>query len=178
MKKLSKYMSLLLRHKPEQGNLILDPRGFVHIDDLLAALNKHPHHPIVRSDLEELTKPSNDPNVKTRFEIEGDYIRAGHGHSVPISGYEEIIPTADLYHATPAENVSIILTTGLKSMNRDKVHLSYDKEITVEAARRRSKSIVLIKIERAAGIRFYKSADKRIILSDDIPPEYLSQEIV
>lgn len=177
-KKRSKYMSLLLRHKPERGNLSLDSRGFVRIKDLLSALNSNLKFSTSRSDLEALAVPSEDPNQKTRFEIEGDYIRAGHGHSVPISSYEEIIPTEDLYHATPRRNVGIILATGLKSMNRDKVHLSYDREITLEAARRRSPNAALLIVScasaREIGVKFYKSADERIVLSDDLPSACLT----
>lgn len=177
-KKRSKYMSMLLRHKPEQGNLTLDSMGFVRIDDLLSALNKNLKFPTSRSDLENLVIPSEDPNQKTRFEIEGSYIRAGHGHSVPISDYEEIVPFEDPYHATPYRNVGIILAMGLKSMNRDKVHLSYDRDITVEAARRRSKNVALIRVSykeaKSSGVKFYKSADERIVLSDDLPASCLS----
>jgi len=177
-KKLSKHISFLLRHKPEQGNLTLDSRGFVHVKDLLTALNTNLKFPTTKSDLEELIIPSEDPSMKTRFIIEGNYIRAGHGHSVLIADYEEIIPTENPYHATPYKNVGVILATGLKAMNRDKVHLSYDKAITFEAAKRRSGNVALLMISctkaHEVGVKFYSSADDRIVLSDDLPPSCLS----
>jgi putative RNA 2'-phosphotransferase len=132
---------------------------------------------VTKDDVEELTKPSDNPDVKTRFELEGEYIRAGHGHSISIEGYEEVLPDKPLFHATPDKAWEPINTSGLRAMNRQKVHLSYNRAITIEAARRRNKNVVLIQVDVthaiARGVIFYKSADERIILSDNIPPECL-----
>lgn len=40
LKRVSKQMALLLRHAPESAGLVLDPEGFVHIDDLVDALRR------------------------------------------------------------------------------------------------------------------------------------------
>jgi putative RNA 2'-phosphotransferase len=177
-KRGSKFISLLLRHKP--GDLVLDSRGCCKLDDLLRTVNDRMKFRVTKEDVIELTLPSEDPNVKTRFELEGEFIRAGHGHSISIEGYEELEPTAPLYHASTAKNFSLIKQNGLLSMNRHKVHLAYDKAITREAAKRRSKMIVLIGVNLAAakeqGVKFYRSADERIILSDDIPANCLRFE--
>jgi putative RNA 2'-phosphotransferase len=174
-KKVSKFISLVLRHKP--GDLELDSRGCCLLDDLLELVNDKMKFEVTRDNIIELTRPFEDSNVKTRFELEGEFIRAGHGHSIPIEGYEEVMPDKPLYHATPRQAVELIKKSGLRAMNRQKVHLSYDKDITVEAARRRSKDVVLIEIvtshARFNGVKFYKSADSRIILSDNVPFECL-----
>jgi len=174
-KKLSKYMSLLLRHKP--GDLELDSRGCCKLDDLLKKLNAKMKFSVSKQDVISLTRPSKDPKVKTRFELEGGYIRAGHGHSIEVEGYTEILPDKPIYHATTEEALKDIKKSGLCAMNRQKVHLSYDKDITIEAARRRSRHVVLIEVAishaRYKGVKFYKSADDRIVLSDDIPFECL-----
>ena len=176
-KRLSKFMSLVLRHQPEVAGLKLDTRGFCSIDSMLKAAKNHLRQDVTREDLEELSTPSDDPQEKTRFEIEGDYIRAGHGHSIPITGYPSCLPDKPLYHASPRTVYKDIQTSGLKSMSRQKVHLSYDKAITLEAARRRSRDVILIEIKvseaLAAGIGFYTSADPRIILSDEILAQFL-----
>lgn len=177
-KKLSKFMSLVLRHK--LGSLKLDSRGCCKIDDLINVVNRRTRLNVTRADVIKLTIPSEDPNIKTRFELEGNFIRAGHGHSIKIEGYEKLIPSQPLYHATTESVIDSIMRSGLCAMNRQKVHLSYDKAITIEAAKRRSRNIVLIRIKSeeavSGGVSFYKSADERIVLSDDIPPEYLEVE--
>jgi RNA:NAD 2'-phosphotransferase (TPT1/KptA family) len=57
------------------------------------------------------------------------------------------------------------------------VHPSYDRDITVEAARRKSRDVVLLEIvvekARALGVGFYRSADARIVLADALPAEAL-----
>ena len=42
-----------------------------------------------------------DKEQKRRFEVEGEFMRAGHGHSIPVEGYRPVTPTGPLYHATP-----------------------------------------------------------------------------
>lgn len=176
-KKMSKFMTMLLRHKPEVAGLKLDSRGCVKCTVMLSVLNGRGFS-VTMEDLKELSKPSEDPNKKTRFEIEGAYIRAGHGHSIEISDYTVVNPDRNLYHATPRKNVNIILGSGLRAMNRHKVHLAYDKDITTEAAKRRNQDVIIFEVDVEAaqkkGIQFYKSADERIILSDDIPAEFLT----
>jgi len=172
-KRLSKYLSLVLRHSPAAGPVTLDERGFCAIDALLAAAQRAMPFPVERADLQALAEQPLDPAEKRRFEIEGDYIRAGHGHSVPIAGYRPVTPTTRLFHATPTAAVAAIKQTGLKAMRRERVHLSTDRAITVEAARRRSRDVTVIEVDvaaaMAAGVGFYESADERIVLCDDVP---------
>ena len=180
-RRLSKFMSYVLRHKPEEAGLQLDARGFCDINKLLKAATKQFHSPVTREDVEALCVPSEDPNEKTRFELEGDFVRAGHGHSIQVSGYRVCDSDQLLYHATPRTSIDAIRSGGLRAMSRQKVHLSYDQKITVEAARRRSRDVVLVEVDvaaaRKAGIVFYESADPRIILSDDIPPSFLNFDL-
>jgi putative RNA 2'-phosphotransferase len=176
-KRLSKYMSKVLRHEPEKAGLTLDERGFCPIEDLLRAASQALRREILREDLLELTRPQEDPAQKLRFEAEGDFVRAGHGHSIPVAGYRETAPRGNLFHATTRGALDSIREGGLKAMNRQKVHLAYDRGITLEAARRKNRDVVCIEIDaaraRERGVKFYESADPRIVLSDDIPPDCL-----
>ena len=176
-KRLSKFMSLVLRHKPQVGPITLDERGFCSITELTEAATRRLPFSVSAEDVIALTAPPEKPNEKRRFEREGDFIRAGHGHSISIAGYRQCEPKPPLYHATPTHAVESIRARGLKAMNRERVHLSSDKAITVEAARRQSKDVTLVEvmIEAAlqAGVSFFESADERIILSTDIPPHCL-----
>ena len=180
--KLSKHIAYLLRHSPEAGNLHLDDMGACNIDDLLKATQQAMNFKVTKKNIERLARPPKDPTQKQRYIIEGDYIRAGHGHSegVKVSGYKEITPIDVLYHGTPSYIVDKIVENSLSRMTRDKVHLSHDQDITLEAARRRSRKVTLlrVKVQEAMenGIKFYEAADSRVVLSDDIPPQYLEKQ--
>ena len=177
--KLSKFIAYLLRHSPETGNLKLDEMGSCKIDDLLKVVQQNMNFKVTKKNIERLARPPKDPTQKQRYIIEGEFIRAGHGHSIEISGYEQIFPTDDLYHGTPSYIIEKIIEGSLNRMTRDKVHLSYDEDITLEAARRRSRKVTLLRVDvetaTRAGIKFYKSADPRIVLSDDVPPQFLEK---
>jgi putative RNA 2'-phosphotransferase len=176
-RKLSKLMSLVLRHRPEALGLTLDERGFCAVDALVRAASEALGREVTRAEVEALAGPPASPEQKVRFELEGDFVRAGHGHSIPIAGYRAASPRPPLYHATVRAALPSIRAEGLRAMARQKVHLSTDRSITLEAARRRSRDTVLIEVDleaaRRAGVGFYESADPRIVLSDDLPPEVL-----
>jgi putative RNA 2'-phosphotransferase len=176
-RRLSKFMSFVLRHDPASAGLTLDARGCCPIDDLARAAARQLRVAVTRADVDALCAPSDDPEQKTRFELEGDFVRAGHGHSVPITGYRPCVPDRPLFHATTRAALDAIRETGLRAMSRQKVHLSYDRAITLEAARRRSRDVEVVEVDvaaaRAAGVGFYESADPRIVLSDDVPARCL-----
>src|SRR5690348_15275242 len=95
----SKFLSLILRHEPERVGLKLDQAGWVGIDELLAAVNRHG----VALTLEQL-KHVVATNDKKRFAFsdDGKRIRASHGHSVEVElQYEPQVPPEFLYHGTP-----------------------------------------------------------------------------
>jgi putative RNA 2'-phosphotransferase len=176
-RRLSKWLSYVLRHHPEEAGLELDPRGCAPIGAITLAATSALGMTVTAYDLELLSQPAFGEQ-KQRFEIEGEYIRAGHGHSIPIAEYHPVIPKAPLYHGAPRAVLDDILQAGLQPMSRDKVHLSYDRAITLEAARRKSTDVALLEIDvekaRAAGVGFYRSADARIVLADPIPPGALT----
>jgi putative RNA 2'-phosphotransferase len=168
-RRISKYLSFVLRHDPASAGLALDERGAAAIEAVVAAATGALGFTITRFDLEVVA----EEGAKRRFEIEGDFIRAGHGHSFPITGYERVVPARPLFHGAPASVVPDILAKGLLPMTRDKVHLAYDRGITIEAARRKAKEVSLVEVvvDRAIalGVGFYRSADPRIVLSDAVP---------
>jgi putative RNA 2'-phosphotransferase len=176
-RRLSRFMSLVLRHRPETAGLTLDERGFCAVDALVGAASRALGLQVSRADVEVLAGPPASAAEKVRFELEGDFVRAGHGHSIPIAGYRPAAPRAPLYHATVRAALPGIRAGGLRAMARQKVHLSTDRQITLEAARRRGRDTVLIEVDLevalALGVGFYESADPRIVLGDDIPPRAL-----
>ena len=167
--KVSKYMSYLLRHNPE--NLKMDKHGFVDLDELLEKLNE-------RFQIDkEFTLEIVEKSDRKRFEIVENKIRALYGHTIPVKlKLEEDKVTKVFYHGTTPNAASEILRGGLKPMRRRWVHLSPTVEIATEVGLRRTKSPVILKINAEAarknGLRFYKATDK-VYLCDAILPEYI-----
>ncbi|MER5930248.1 RNA 2'-phosphotransferase [Streptomyces sp. NPDC002054] len=170
--KVSKYVSKHLRHQPERIGLVLDPQGWVEIDDLLRAARNH-RFPFTRAELDHVVA-SND---KQRFAVEGTRIRANQGHTV--SGVDLDLPEAEppafLYHGTVAAALDAIRAEGLRPMRRHHVHLSPDRETATRVGARRGRPVVLsvdAAAMRAAGHVFRISANG-VWLVDAVPPQFL-----
>lgn len=168
---LSKFMSFVLRHKPENFGLRLDPFGFVDIGDLLSVLQNR-YGKVDLSDIERVVK--NCP--KRRFEIKGEKIRARYGHSLPVQlDIEPSEPQEYLYHGTSPAMTNTILGEGLKPMKRRYVHLSKSKEEAFQVGRRKSKSPVVFTIKAKEafqkGIQFYDMGVT--VLAEFVPSEFM-----
>lgn len=171
----SKFLSLVLRHRPETIGLVLDDGGWVSIDDLRAAMAQH-GHPISRDELGTVVAE----NDKQRFVIDSttDRIRANQGHSVDVDlGLPDSVPPDVLYHGTPLRNVTSILAEGLTKQARHAVHLSPDVPTAQRVGARRGAAVVLC-VNAAAmhadGHRFSVSANG-VWLTDSVPPQYLER---
>lgn len=173
--KLSKEISYALRHKPEEYNLSLDEEGYVFINDLLNSINSKKHYSktITIDDIYEVIRISD----KKRLDINNDMIRALYGHSVEtVIQKEEAIPPDVLYHGTTHKAIELIMNEGLKSMNRQYVHLSTDIETAKLVGSRRDNNPIVIKIDAKKayenGLNFYYGNDN-VWLSNELPPKYL-----
>ncbi|MEM8803854.1 MAG: RNA 2'-phosphotransferase, partial [Pseudomonadota bacterium] len=141
MKRTSKFLSLVLRHKPETIGLTLDPEGWVAVDVLLPALATAGHQ-ISRLELETLVAE----NDKKRFTLsdDGAWIRAAQGHSVQLQNWMvPVTPPETLFHGTATKSVASILESGLEPRNRLHVHLSADVETAVRVGQRHGRPVVL-----------------------------------
>ena len=88
--KISKFLSLVLRHKPETIGIQLDENGWVNTDELIAKMNAQGKK-INRDVLSFVV----ETNSKKRFAFNDDQskIRASQGHSLNINlGYQPVIP--------------------------------------------------------------------------------------
>ena len=54
----SKFISLILRHKPEVAGVTLDEHGWARVDDLIAGVSRT--HPLDRATLEEIVRIRTD----------------------------------------------------------------------------------------------------------------------
>ena len=171
--RVSKYMSYLLRHNPE--NLKMDSEGFVGLDELLAKLKEK--FPVNKQLILEIVERSE----RKRFEIRNGKIRALYGHSIPVMlKLKEDKTVKILYHGTTPEAAAEILKSGLKPMKRNWVHLSPTIEIARRVGLRRTSKPAILEIDaekaRKNGIKFYK-ATKQVYLCKQIPPRYIRRII-
>jgi len=172
--KTSKFLSLVLRHKPETIGLKLDSSGWVEVDELLTCLHRHGRK-LTREQLNIVVETCE----KQRFAIseDGRRIRASQGHSIEIElGYEPAEPPPFLFHGTARKNLAAILEKGLVKRGRHHVHLSLDYETATKVGQRHGKPVVLtVKAAamRQAGFEFFCSANG-VWLTECVPSEYLS----
>ncbi|TRD14443.1 RNA 2'-phosphotransferase [Palleronia caenipelagi] len=138
IRETSKFLSYILRHKPDAIGLSLDPEGWANIEELIAKADI----PITHDLLYEVVATSD----KKRFAISDDglSIRANQGHSIQVNlGLEAIEPPEVLYHGTAERFLESIREQGLLPQNRQYVHLSADKETATKVGQRHGKPVVL-----------------------------------
>ncbi|MBS2011859.1 MAG: RNA 2'-phosphotransferase [Deltaproteobacteria bacterium] len=172
--KVSKLLSLALRHDPAALALALDASGWVAVDDVLAGLARQ-GMAVSRADLEEVVATSD----KQRFALSSDLlrIRANQGHSVDVDlGLAPEVPPEILLHGTTADVEGAIRREGLRPGQRAHVHLSADAETAWIVARRRRGPHVILHVRARAmhdgGRAFFRSANG-VWLTEHVPPEYV-----
>ena len=145
--RFSKFLSLILRHKPEEVGLTLMDNGWVNIDKLIDAVNSSAKsdYRINRQLVEEIVAE----DIKQRYSIseDGELIRANQGHSIKNLKIEfkEVTDTPlQLYHGTSVDNFEKIKDSGcIKAMSRQMVHLSGDIETATKVGKRHGKLCIL-----------------------------------
>ncbi len=173
-KRMGKYVSMLLRHHPEEADIILDEHGWTDVDDLIKKVN--PRYPLTEEILQQIAEGSD----KKRYEFseDGKRVRAVHGHSVQVDlGYEESEPPAVLYHGSATKYQQSIEEKGLLKQSRQFVHLSENVEQAIDVGRRHGK-LLLYEIDAVKmhedGFRFFRSSSG-VWLTDHVPVRYLKE---
>ncbi len=170
LKARSKFLSYLLRHKPDILELSMDAHGWVLIDEIV----EKSEHPVTREQIEDIVAS----NTKQRFAIssDGKRIRANQGHSIPIDlNLAACQPPELLYHGTADTNLSSIQSEGLTRQGRHHVHLSPDPETARQVGMRHGKPVVLTIKARdmhAKCHEFYLT-ENGVWLCDSVLPEFL-----
>ena len=164
----------MLRHAPESIGIVLEPAGWVGVDDLLRALAGD-GLPLTREELDHVVA-SNDKQ-RFAFDAAGTRVRASQGHSVPVElGYAPQRPPDLLFHGTPTRNLEAVLRQGLLPGSRHAVHLSADVDTATSVGARRGRCAVL-QVDAAAmvadGAAFSRSANG-VWLVAAVPPCYVS----
>jgi putative RNA 2'-phosphotransferase len=165
-----KYLTLILRHAPEQAGITLDSSGWAPIEPLLRATK------LSLQELEEIVAA----DEKGRFEFSDDQakIRASQGHSVDVDlGYESKDPPQFLYHGTSADNMPLINKNGLLKMERHDVHMFDNYDLALSIATKRRKNPIVIKIKSQdmvmAGYKF-KLSTNNVWLTESVPQQFLA----
>lgn len=173
-KRLSKWLSYILRHHPESAGIVLDENGWTDTQTLIQHLSaKEPLFSL------EILQFIVETNSKKRFAFNEDSakIRASQGHSVEVElGYSQQQPPEFLFHGTTEKNIPSILASGLKKMERHHVHLSADKETAQTVGARFGKPVVLMiksGLMHEQGFSFYIS-ENGVWLTEHVPAEFLS----
>lgn len=171
--RLSKFLSWVLRHRPQAIGLQLGAQGWVEVDELI----RLSHAAGTRFDREQLLAVVRD-NDKQRFTLSADglRIRAAQGHSVAVElDLQPCTPPQCLFHGTAAHSVQSILAQGLQPRSRQQVHLSADQHTARKVGQRHGVPVVLhvaaLKMHDA-GHPFFQ-ADNGVWLTDQVPPDFI-----
>ncbi len=169
----SKFLSYVLRHRPDSIGITLDENGWVDVDELLGAAQRNGKR-LSRERLEQVVACSD----KKRFALsdDGRRIRANQGHSVSVDlDLEPVEPPELLYHGTVERFLDSIRSEGLVRGRRHHVHLSPDEATARTVGSRRGKPVILtVEAARmhAAGHEFFRSANS-VWLTESVPAEFL-----
>ncbi len=174
LKSTSKFISLILRHKPEVIGITLDDHGWADTKELIEGVNKT--HPLTMEMLEEIVRT--DEKQRYSFNEDKTRIRANQGHSIPVDAdLTETEPPETLYHGSGEKSVPSIEKQGLRPMSRLYVHLSKDAATARTVGSRHGKPVVYIVLAgemHRDGYPFFLSANG-VWLTREVPVRYLQR---
>ncbi|TKC08306.1 RNA 2'-phosphotransferase [Pedobacter polaris] len=177
-KRISKFLSYVLRHHPELIGIELDENGWTDITILIEKAIAHD----IKLDQETLNYIV-ETNNKKRFAFNEtfDKIRASQGHSVSIDlAYTPQKPPKLLYHGTAVKTAAFIFKSGIEKQSRQHVHLSVDFETAINVGSRHGKPFVFtVNAEEMFNDQFnFYLAENGVWLTDYVPAKYLANEIM
>ena len=172
--RISKFISLVLRHKPEAANLVLDKYGYAHTNELIAGVKqKYPEFNSYM--LKHIVET--DEMQRYSFNDNGKLIRANQGHSIDVDlGLVEQQPPRLLFHGSSDKYLRSIQRDGIISKSRQYVHLSKDIDTAHEVGLRHGGSTIVYIVDAKKmhddGYKFYLS-ENGVWLTDTIPYKYI-----
>ena len=174
--RLSKLLSIALRHQPKVLQIQLDNEGFTNLEKLINQIKKRNNFEWVnRKMINAIIELDN----KGRFEINDNNIRARYGHSIPrikINLKNSDLPEI-LYHGTNYNAYIKIENEGIKPMGRNLVHLtSFIKDAKIVGSRHHGKLVLLeINVNKAInnGYQIWR-AGKNVYVTNFIPKKYIN----
>lgn len=172
MTKIGRYISLILRHKPDVIGITLDKHGWADVDELIKGVSKK--HKLTMEILENIV--ATDDKQRYSFNEDKTKIRANQGHSIDVDvELEEVQPPEYLWHGTGRKYVDNIMKDGLIPKSRLYVHLSDNYNTAINVGVRHGEPVVLCiwagDMYRD-GYKFYRSKNG-VWLVKHVPVEYL-----
>ena len=173
--KTSKFLALILRHKPEKIGITLHEHGWADVDELIEKTIQSGRE-LDKESLEYIVRT----NDKKRYAFNEDHtkIRASQGHTIPVDvKLKDTIPPDSLYHGMKVDYLPLIMECGLLKMKRLCVHLSNDVGTAIKVGQRHGNPVVLLVNSGRMykdGYRFYLSVNG-VWLTDHVPAEYLKR---
>ena len=175
LKDTSKFLSLILRHKPQVIGLELDEHGWADVDELIRRVNRK--RPLDFATLEQIV--ATDEKQRYSFSADKKLIRANQGHSIPVDvELAELEPPTILFHGTGEKSVASIKLHGLLKMSRLYVHLSADEETARKVGQRHGTPKIFVvdaKKMFGDGFKFFRSVNG-VWLTEHVPAKYLREK--
>lgn len=172
--KWSRFLAMVLRHKPEVVGIRLDEHGWAQIKQLLEAFNKIEAFDM--SMLEQIV--ADDDKQRFAFNEDKTRIRANQGHSVNVDvELKEAAPPEILYHGTGIKYIESINRQGLIAKQRLYVHLSKNAATAYNVGKRHGQPFIYVVLAGAmvrAGYRFYLS-ENGVWLTKCVPRKFLQE---
>lgn len=172
---ISKFLSYVLRHHPEEIDLKLDKNGWAQVAELIKKAKKSG-----RSINWDHIKKIMANGTKQRFILsnDGKYIRAGYGHTIDVDlELKSKTPPDELCHGTAGKNLSSIIAEGIHHGSRNFVHLSTTlDDARFVGSRHGAPKILIVNAKQMSreGYDFYQSESEPCIwLTKKVPPEFL-----
>lgn len=164
----SKFLSLILRHKPEEVGLSLDSEGWADVAELIEKSD------ISLQDLKKIV--AEDNKQRYLFNVDETKIRANQGHSVTVDlGLTPQVPPDTLCHGTSDRFLDSIMEHGLTKQSRQHVHLSKDETVARTVGKRHGGKLMILTIDTKQmyedGFSFFLS-ENGVWLTDNIPIKY------
>ncbi len=166
-KKLVKFISYVLGHKPDEFGLVLDKDGFVKIKELLKAICEEEGLRYVRrSHIDEILITLPNPSI----EIKESYIRAKNRDKLPKHNLANNLPKL-LYTCVRRKAYPAVLEKGIFPSGFSQVILSSNPDMAERIGKRKDSEPVMLTIQThksiEKGILFYEAGES-LFLAESI----------
>lgn len=173
-RRISKLLSLILRHRPDEFGLNMDEYGFIPLDEVVESVQQR-YDAVAEDDVRDLIGTSR----QHRFEIVGDKVRALYGHSffVKMDG-EPMEAPEHLFLCVDVEQGKRMKAEGIRSEDRFYLHLSPTREVAESRAGSvDAPCVVEVRAAAAAAeadVKFW-SRGEVVLTREEISSEYVGE---
>ena len=171
--KLSKFLSMVLRHTPDKVGIVLDRSGWADVTVLIQGVNRFCF--LDRTILDEIV--ASDGQRRFGYNDAKDKIRANYGHSVCWEPDCYVDPPDVLFHGSATKYEQAIAKEGLKAQSRAYVHLSQTIEKATRVGTRHGELVMYMidaKKMKEDGHLFARPV-AGVYLTKSVPVEYIKK---